>query len=86
MQQIQSSASNVGQTGNIPNMSTAGNIRNPSVTGSVNGSMMAQASIQQNIGAGGMPFNSGNMQASIMNSGMYLCLIFTMKSYILVEN
>ena len=70
MQQIQSSASNVGQA-NIPNISTAGNLRNPTVTGSINGTMMSQAAMQSNMGAGGLPFNSGNLQASMMNSGMY---------------
>lgn len=51
-------------------------MRSQAVTGSVNGSMMTQAGhqaghqagMQQNIGAGGMPFNSGNM-SSMMNSG-----------------
>lgn len=73
MQQIQSTASNVGPSGNIPNMSTAGNLRNPTVTGSVNGAMMSQAGIQQNIGAGGMPFNTAQINSnnipSMMNTG-----------------
>lgn len=68
MQQIQSSASSVTQSGNMPNMSTAGNMRNPTVAGNVNGSMMNQSGLQQNINSAGMPFNSGTM-SSMMNSG-----------------
>lgn len=73
LQQIQSSASTVGQTGNMPNMSTAGNMRNPAVTGNVNGNMMNQSGMQQTMNAAGMPFNSGNM-SSMMNSSKYLFL------------
>lgn len=82
MQQIQSSASNVGQSGNMPNMSTAGNLRNPTVTGSVNGSMMSQANMQPNIGAGGMPFNTSQINANannipaMMNTGKCRALLF----------
>lgn len=88
MQQIQSSASNVAQTGNMPNMSTAGNMRNPTVTGSVNGSMISQTGIQQNMSTGGMPFNSSNIP-SMMNSGknftyeklnIFLMIIFVSKN------
>lgn len=75
-QQIQNNAPNVSQTATMPNMPTAGNMRSQAaIAGNVNGSMMTQAGMQQNMGAGGMPFNSGNM-SSMMNSGK-LFVIFS---------
>lgn len=76
MQQIQSSASSVNQTGTTPNMTTAGNMRNATVANNLNGSMHNQGGIQQTMNSAGMPFNTGKL-TSMMNSGktkLYICL------------
>lgn len=69
MQQIQSSASSVNQTGTTPNITTAGNMRNATVASNLNGAIHNQGGMQQTMNsAGGMPFNTGKL-TSMMNSG-----------------